>query len=125
MQGHVFQPLMAYLEEIEGMELHKHWTARSRCMPDLAKEEKRIEETPGKLETRVEKAMERMGRGLQGKEGGLKGTWAKAQIRAAGAAIKRKHPGMIRVEQVKEVKEKMEGVIIAPLDKAQGELMMV
>ena len=124
MEGHIFQPVMSWIQaQLGEKEVDEFWTVRSQLEPKLEPELKKMKDQLRKLESRVLRG-ERRKRGssvldigeIMVDEDHVKKDWRAEQ---------RERKGCLTVEQVMEIKRRIRGLVVAPVDKCASEAIMI
>lgn len=136
LEGHVLQPVMSWMRKelkANGKDLHEKWSFRPRCVPDweaetknIAKELEALEERTMKKVKMIEKELRKLGlpEGLVQSGAALK----RCDLEAGRKVWKRRMDRVqnaLTVPEVREMKKKLRGMAVTPLDKVAGEGMIV
>ena len=98
--------------------LSKEWTVRSVGIPEYQRMEEQVEK-------QLEKFVTQMSKKEKGEMEYGAIEWDKMRMARAWKMMCKGKPGAMKEEEMLEVKEKVQGFVVAPLDKAAGDCVVI
>ena len=117
-KGHVLQPVLELAEKVLERKLPKHWSVRSRCIPDAEKHLQKVSQALVGLERRFESKAAAKAMILDGKVrptmigSALEGSWKRSWEHC-----KRKWSGALHEKELSSLARRWVNWVISPVDK--------
>lgn len=121
-QGHVLAPLIGTMRG-EGMSIPDHFNAKSRCTPSWKKVQEELEDDFGKLDEKLKKLTPEAQEERTERKLGDRLDWPK--VRRAYVKMLADADGGVSEDAALELREKLRGFAVLPIDKYNAEMAIV